>query len=65
MSNHIEYLVHILQPDFDVACHAVGIAECSIFVVVMPGVLIISRDILSNARIWTLLPKTHLPLEII
>jgi hypothetical protein len=45
-----------------IGCHNVGIAECSIYVLIQPGVLLGTRDIMSNFVLWALALKTGMPL---
>jgi hypothetical protein len=63
VSKHVESSVNIAQREFGIACLGVGIAECSISVVIPPGVLLVRRDIISNFVLWTVAPKTDMSLE--
>jgi hypothetical protein len=38
-------------------------AECSIKVVIPAGVLLVRRQIISKLVLWTLAPKTDMPLK--
>jgi hypothetical protein len=49
---------------FNIGFLGVGIADCSIKVVISPGVLLVSRDIISKFVLWTLASKTDMPLKI-
>jgi len=63
MSKHVESSVDMARREFGIGCLGVGIAECSILVVIPPGVLLVRRDILSKFVLWTLAPKTDMPLR--
>jgi len=62
MSKHVESSVNMARREFGIGCLGVGIAERSIEVVIPPGVLLARRDIISNFVLWTLAPKTDMPL---
>jgi len=62
-SKHVESSVDMVRREFGIGCLAVGIAEHSILVVIPPGVLLVRRDIISKFVLWTLAPKTDMPLE--
>jgi hypothetical protein len=49
--------------EFGIRCLLVGIAEHSILVVIPPGVLLVRMHIISKFVLWTLAPKTDMPLE--
>jgi len=63
MSKHVESSVNMARREFGIGCLGVGIAERSIEVVIQPGVLLVRRDIISKFVLWTLAPKTDMPLE--
>jgi hypothetical protein len=63
MSKHVEFSVNIARREFGIGCLGVGIAECSILVVIPPGVLVVRRDIISKFVLWTLKLTTDLLLE--
>jgi len=63
MSKHVESSVDMARREFGIGCLGVGIAERSIYVVIPPGVLLVRRDIISKFVLWTLAPKTDMPLE--
>jgi hypothetical protein len=63
MSKHDESLVGIARPEFGIGCLGVSIAECSIYVVIPPGVLLVRRDIISKFVLWTLAPRSDMPLK--
>jgi hypothetical protein len=56
MSKHVESSLDMARRDF-------GIAQRSIQVVIPPRVLLVRRDIISKFVVWTLAPKTDMPLE--
>jgi len=59
----IESSVNMARREFGIGCLGVGIAEDSIEVVIPPGVLLVRRHIISKFVLWTLAPKTDMPLE--
>jgi len=63
MSKHVESSVDMARREFGIGCLRVGIAERSIYVVIPPGVLLVRRDIISKFVVWTLAPKTDMPLK--
>ena len=63
MSTHIQSSVNMARRKFGIRCSAVGITERSIQVVIPPGVLLVRRDLMSKFVLWTLAPKTDMPLE--
>jgi hypothetical protein len=65
MSKHVESLVNMARRDFGISSVGVGIAERSISVVIPPGVLLVKRHIISKFVLWTLAPKTDMPLEMV
>jgi hypothetical protein len=60
---HLESLVNMARGEFGIGCLGVGIAELSIKVVTPPGVLLVMMHIISKIFVWTLAPKTDMPLE--
>jgi len=48
---------------FGIGCIEVGMAERSIQVVILPGVLLVRRDIICKFVLGTLAPKTDMPLK--
>jgi hypothetical protein len=63
MSKLVESSVNMARQEFGIGCLGVGIAEHSIEVVIPPRVLLVRRDIISKFVLWTLTPKTDMPLE--
>jgi len=63
ISKHVEFPVDMARREFGIGCLGVGIAERSIQVVIPLGVLLVRRDIISKFVLWTLAPKTDMPLE--
>jgi hypothetical protein len=63
MSNHVESSVNLARREFYIGFLGVGIAEHSIQVVIPPGVLLVRRNIISQFVLWTIAPKTDMPLE--
>jgi hypothetical protein len=58
-----ESLVNMARREFGIGCHGVGITEHSIYVVIIPGVLLVRMHIISKFVLWTLTPKTDMLLE--
>jgi hypothetical protein len=52
--------VNIARREFGIGRLRVGIAECSIQVVIPLVVLLVRRDIISKFVLWTLAPKTDM-----
>jgi hypothetical protein len=63
MSTHIQSSVNMERREFRIGCVGVGIAECSIKVVIPAGVLLVRRQIISKLVLWTLAPTTDMPLK--
>jgi len=63
MLKHVESSVDMARREFGIPCLGVSIAERSIQVVIPPGVLLVRRDIISKVVLWTLAPRTEIPLE--
>jgi hypothetical protein len=63
MSKHVESSVNMIRQELGIGCLGVGIAEHSRLVVIPPGLLLVSRDIISKCVLWTLSPKMDMPLE--
>jgi hypothetical protein len=63
MSKHVASLVDIAPRDFIIGYFGAGIADRSILVVIPPGVLLVTSDIVCKFVLWTLLPKSDMPLE--
>jgi hypothetical protein len=63
MSKHCESPVTMAQREFHICSLGVGISERAILVVFPSGVLVVSRHIISKFVLWTLAPKTDMPLE--
>jgi hypothetical protein len=53
----------MVQPEFGIGWLGVGIAERSILVVIPPGVLLVTRDLISKFLLWTLAPKSDMLLK--
>jgi hypothetical protein len=64
MLKHVESSVEMARQEFGIRCLGVGITERSIYVVIPPGVLLVRWDIISKFVLWTLAPKTDMPLKI-
>jgi hypothetical protein len=64
-SNHVDSAVKMAPQDFGIDCLGVGIADNSLQVVIPPGALLVRSDIISKFVLWTLVPKTDMPLEMI
>jgi hypothetical protein len=63
MSTHIESSVNMARREFGLGCLGAGIAEHSIYVVIPPGVFLVRMHIITKFVLWTLAPKTDMPLE--
>jgi hypothetical protein len=63
MSKHVESLLNMAPREFGIGCLGVGIAEHLMCVGIPPGVLLVRRDIILKFVLWTLVPKTDMPLE--
>ena len=63
MSKHVESLVNMVRREISIGCPGAGLVEHSILVVIPPGVLLVSRDIISKFVFWGLAPKTDTPLK--
>jgi len=63
ISKHVRSSVNMARQEFGIGSLGVGIAERSIQVVIPPGVLLVSRGIISKFTLWTLAPETHMSLE--
>jgi len=63
VSMHVECSVNLVLQKFGIGCLGVGIAEHSILVVIPLGVLLVRRHIISKFVLWTLAPKTDMPLK--
>jgi hypothetical protein len=63
MPKHFESLVIMARRELGMGCLGVGIAERSIQIVILQGVFLVRRDIISKFLLWTLTPKTDMPLE--
>jgi hypothetical protein len=64
MSTLVESSVHMVSKEFSIPCLGVGIAERSVYVVIPPGVLLVSRHITSQFVLRTLALKTALSIKI-
>jgi hypothetical protein len=64
MLKHVVSSVDMARREFGIWCLGVGITERSIYVVIPLGVLLARRDIISKFVLWTLAPKTDMPLKI-
>jgi hypothetical protein len=53
----------MVRREFGIGCLGVGIAERYMQVVIPPGVLLVRRHIISKLGLWTLAPRTDMPLE--
>jgi hypothetical protein len=62
-SIHPEFSVNMARHEFGSSCLGVGIAECSLLVVILLWVLLVSRDKISKFMLCTLAPKIDMPLE--
>jgi hypothetical protein len=63
MSKQVESSVNMLRRELGSGCLGFGIVGHSIYVVILPGVLVVRRDIVSKFILWTFAPKTDMPLE--
>jgi hypothetical protein len=63
MTKHHESSVNMARREIGIHCLGVGIAERSILVVIPPGVFLVRMHIISKFVLWTLAPKTDMPLE--
>jgi hypothetical protein len=63
MSKHVVSSVNMAPREFGIRCLGVGIAGRSIYVVIPPGVFLVRMHIISKFVLWTLAPKTDMPLE--
>jgi len=62
VSKHVKSSVKMARQEFDIGCLGVVIVEHLILVLILPGVLPVRRDIISKFCLWTLRPKTDMPL---
>jgi len=62
MLKHFQSSVDMARGEFSISCLGVAIAKGSVYLVIHPGVLLVSRDIISLFVLWTLAPKTEMPL---
>ena len=62
VSKHVESSVNMVPREFGISCLEVGIDERSIQVVIPLGVLLVRMHIISIFILWTLAPKTDMPL---
>ena len=63
LAKQIEPLVNMVRQEFGIGCRGVGITEHSIYIVIPLGVLLVRRNIICKFVLWTLAPKTDMPLE--
>jgi hypothetical protein len=63
MSTHFESSVNMARREFCIGFLGIGIAEHSLQVVILPGVLVVRMHIISKFVLWTLTTKTDMPLE--
>jgi len=63
MLKHVESLVDMARPEFHIGCLGIGITACSIYIVIPLGVLLARSYMISEFDLWTLAPKTEMPLE--
>jgi hypothetical protein len=63
MSKQVDSWVDMLRREYGFGSLGIGISECHIYVVILPGVRLDRRDIISKVVLWTQTPKTDLPLE--
>jgi hypothetical protein len=63
MSKHVESLVNMVRQGFGIGCLGVHIAMRLILVVIPPGVLLVRSDVISKLVLFTLAPKTDMPLD--
>jgi hypothetical protein len=64
MLKHIESWVGMVRCKFGIGYHSVGIAERSISVVILTGVLLVRRHIITEFDFWSLALNTDMPLVI-
>ena len=65
MSKHVESSVNMARQEFVTSCIVICIVEHSIQVVIPPGVLLVTSDIISKFVRWTFAPYTGMPLEMV
>jgi hypothetical protein len=63
MSTYVESSVNRARREFGIGCLGVGIADGSILVVIPPWLLLVRRHIITKFILWTLAPKTDMPLD--
>jgi hypothetical protein len=63
MLKQVASSMHLAQREFCIGCLGVGITDCSKQLVILPGVLLLMRDIISKLVLSTLGPKTDMSIE--
>jgi len=63
VSTDVESSVNMVRHEFPIGCLSVSSGERSIYVVILPGELLVRRDIICQLGLWTLTPITDMPLE--
>jgi hypothetical protein len=63
MLKQVASSMHLARREFYIGCLDVGITDCSKKVVILPGVLLVMRDIITKFVLWTLGPKTDMSIE--
>jgi hypothetical protein len=65
VSKHVESAVNVARQQFGNGYLVGGIAELSIYVVIPAWVFLVRRVIITKCVLWTLAPKTDIPLEML
>ena len=63
MLKHVEFSVNMARPEFGMGHLGGGIAQRSIYILILPVVLVVRRDTISKFPLWTITPKTDIPLQ--
>ena len=63
ISKDVESSMNMARQEYGIELFGVRIAEHLIYVVILPGVWLGMCDIISMFILWTLTPKTGMPLE--
>jgi hypothetical protein len=63
MAKHVESSVNMARREFGIGCLGVRMVERFLWVVIPPGVLLVRKHIICKFVLWTLAPKTDMPLE--
>ena len=63
VSTDVESSVNMVRHEFPIGFLSVSFGERLIYIVILPGELLVRRDIISLLGLWTLTPITDMPLE--